>query len=360
MRTTKTKRKTKYRPLLELPPLTPEEYEGLRASISVNGVLTPILVDSDGPVRRIIDGNNRKTIADALGYDCPETVHQGDEEELRALARALNLARRHLSTFQKRQLIADQLKETPERSNRWVAKVLGVDHKTVGSVRRDLDSTGEIPQLEETVGLDGKTRPRPFFGGCNQVNVKQSDIATPPGLCQFLFDLISPHYPARTILDPCAGLDHVLTKPWCGTAKKIIWYEIKRDRDFFRRRKRFQDVQLVLCNPPFSGNPDGKELFCSKFLHHIFEIVPATTPVAIFVPFHFLLNSRIKSNDYAGRVNRYKWLRDACPPISGIVPLPQDVYSIDGNGPLIHSEILLFNMPRLPACTFVPERYLGW
>ena len=121
-----------------------------------------------------------------------------------------------------------------------------------------------------------------------------------------------------------------------------------------------QDVELILANPPFSGNPDGKELFCSKFLYHILEIVPATTPVAIFVPFHFMLNSRITSNDYAGRMNRYKWLRDSCPPITGIVPLPQDVYSVDGKGPLIHSEILLFNMPLIPACTFVSEKYLGW
>lgn len=95
MRTkTKPKRKTKprYLPLLDLPPLTAEEYDGLKASIAVNGVLNAILVDSDGPVRRIIDGNNRKEIANALRYPCPETVYHGDEEELRALARALNLA----------------------------------------------------------------------------------------------------------------------------------------------------------------------------------------------------------------------------------------------------------------------------
>lgn len=358
---TKTKpkktRTPRYRPLLDLPPLTPEEYDGLRASIAVNGVLNPILVDSDGPLRRIIDGSNRKKIADELGYECPEQIHLGDEEELRALARALNIARRHLSNFQKRQLVADQLKETPERSDRWVAKMLGVDHKTVGSVRADLGSSGELPRMAATVGQDGRTRRRPFFGGCNQTKTKANDVRTPDGLCQFLHDLISPHYPAKVILDPCAG-DGALTRPW--KKAKVRWFEIKRGRDFFRRRKPFPDIQLVLANVPFSGNPDSKELFCSKFLHHIFEIVPATTPVAIFVPFHFLLNSRVKSNTYAGRENRYAWLRDTCPPITGIVPLPQDVYSVDGKGPLVHSQVLFFNMPRLPACTFVPEQYLGW
>jgi len=237
--TTKTKSrrrsKPRYKPIIDLPPLTPEEYEGLKASIAVNGVLNPILVDSDGPVRRIIDGNNRKGVADDLGYECPETLHEGDEEELRALARALNLARRHLTQAQKRQLIADQLAETPERSNRWVGKMLGVHHATAASVRAELEATGHIIQLDATVGLDGKTRPRPFFGGYNQPVTKANDIRTPDGLCQFLFDLISPHYPARVILDPCAG-DGALAKPWRGTAKKIIWYEIAKGKDFFRER----------------------------------------------------------------------------------------------------------------------------
>ena len=52
----------------------------------------PILVDSDGPKRGIIDGNYRKQIADELGYDCPEIVQAGlEEDEKRTLARALNL-----------------------------------------------------------------------------------------------------------------------------------------------------------------------------------------------------------------------------------------------------------------------------
>jgi hypothetical protein len=237
--------------------------------------------------------------------------------------------------------------------------MLGVSHPTVASVRAELEATGKICQLDATVGLDGKTRPRPFFQGYNQPSVKQNDIATPAGLCQFLYDLISPHYPAKVILDPCAG-DGALSKPWRGTAKKIIWYEIKRNRDFFRARKRFLDVDLVVANPPFSGNPSGKELFPVKFLAKILKIVRPTTPIAIVVPFHFLLNSRIKSNDYAKRRNRYAWLREDVPPITGIIPLPQDAFVIDGKGPLVHSQILLFNMSKLEPCIFVPEEYLGW
>lgn len=157
-----TVRKTKkpvYQPVVTLPPLSYEEFTALRDNIAVNGVLVPIMVDCQGPRRKIIDGNYRKAIADELGYDCPEIVQEGlTGEGLRTLARALNLARRQLSTEQKRRLIADQLHETPERTNRWIGKQLGVHHATVASVRAELaPSVGQIIQLERRVGSDGKS-----------------------------------------------------------------------------------------------------------------------------------------------------------------------------------------------------------
>src|SRR3954447_2308134 len=115
----------RYEPVLELPPLPPEQYSALRDNIALNGVLVPILVDGDGPVRLIIDGDHRKRIADELGYECPEVVRAGlTDPEKRTLARALNLARRQLDQAGKRAIIADQLRETPDRSNRWVGRNL--------------------------------------------------------------------------------------------------------------------------------------------------------------------------------------------------------------------------------------------
>jgi DNA modification methylase len=147
--------KTKYDSVLKLPPLPYEAFIALRDNIAVNGVLVPIIVDEE---RQIIDGNYRKTIANELGYDCPEIVQKGlSVEEKRCLARALNLARRQLTQEQKRQLVADQLQETPERSNRWVGKQLGVHHATVASVRSEMESVGQIIQPEKHVGADGKT-----------------------------------------------------------------------------------------------------------------------------------------------------------------------------------------------------------
>ena len=161
----KVARKSAYRMLVELPPLSAEDYQGLRASIAVSGVVVPILVWPKGKIRYIVDGSHRKKIADELGYECPEIARADlTEEEARVMARALNLARRQLSTTQKRQIIADQLRETPEKSARWIGKMLGVSPQTVTSVRVELQSGAQIEHLDRIVGQDGKSYPVPTPG----------------------------------------------------------------------------------------------------------------------------------------------------------------------------------------------------
>src|SRR5271166_5261717 len=140
-----------------LPPLDPDTYSGLKANIAINGVQVPIVRDEKG---YILDGFARAKIAKELGYECPSVSVRGlSEQEKRSQVRALNLARRQLDNYAKRQIIADELRENPDRSNRWIAKSLGVDHKTVARVRTPMGATGDIPQLGYTIGADGKYRP---------------------------------------------------------------------------------------------------------------------------------------------------------------------------------------------------------
>lgn len=70
-----------------------------------------------------------------------------------------NLHRRHLSREKKQELLETLLKAKPKRSDREIAKLAKVDHKTVGAVRERLVTTGEIPHLDKTTGADGKARP---------------------------------------------------------------------------------------------------------------------------------------------------------------------------------------------------------
>lgn len=146
-----------------LPPLSDEEYAALKADIRTSGVLVPVEYDETGTV---LDGHHRvrawsELRAEGVSVpDFPRLTRIGlSEAQKRSHARKLNLMRRHLNTAQKREVIREQLRETPEISDRQIATLLGVDHKTVGSTRGDLESIGEIPQSDRQTS-DGRTYPR--------------------------------------------------------------------------------------------------------------------------------------------------------------------------------------------------------
>jgi hypothetical protein len=137
-----------------MPDLAPEIFAALKADVAKRGVLTPIDVDENG---YILDGHNRWRAHQESGRNeaPPVIVRSGlSEAEKMSFARRQNILRRHLSREEMRAVIAGQLRDTPERSNRSIAADLGVDHKTVGAVRKG--AGGEIPQVGERVGRDGK------------------------------------------------------------------------------------------------------------------------------------------------------------------------------------------------------------
>lgn len=148
MPTTKTKRRRTRNRYRLLPPLPPDEYEALKSNIALNGIIVPVVTDEND---NILDGFARRQIAEELGYECPTVVEPGlTEEEKRLLVRALNLARRQMNQAERRQLIADQLQETPHRSNKWIAKRLGSTHRTVKAVRDHLEAGGRFTPWKES------------------------------------------------------------------------------------------------------------------------------------------------------------------------------------------------------------------
>jgi hypothetical protein len=95
--------------------------------------------------------------------DYPHIIRPGlSEPEKRAHVRAISLLRRHLTQSQKRDLIADQLRETPEQSDRQIADTLRVSPTTVGTVRDKLQAGVQIGHLDHRVGKDGKRYPSVF------------------------------------------------------------------------------------------------------------------------------------------------------------------------------------------------------
>ena len=146
-----------------MPELTPEEFDALKASIAEKGVMVPVVYDSEG---QVLDGHHRlRAVAElrAEGVMVPDpsqtVLDDVSEERKRTYARELNLTRRHLSHAQKRWVVGEQMKDTPNLSDRQIASMLAVSPTTVGSVRRDLEERGELSKLDSRVGADGKVRP---------------------------------------------------------------------------------------------------------------------------------------------------------------------------------------------------------
>lgn len=86
------------------------------------------------------------------------------EISLETGAMSINRAYKQIRTRERREektqeLIKQQLKDTPEASDRQIGSRLGVDGKTVGTVRSEMEATSEIPKLVKRVGADGKERP---------------------------------------------------------------------------------------------------------------------------------------------------------------------------------------------------------
>jgi hypothetical protein len=147
-----------FHPLAELlPPMEGEEFDALVADIRANGLHDPIVMYEG----KILDGRNRYQACLAAGMQ-PITI-DGHEfiTDPAVFVISRNIHRRHLTAKQRRDVIAKLLKAQPEKSNRQIAEQTKADDKTVAAVRRDLEATAEIPQLEKTVGADGKARKQP-------------------------------------------------------------------------------------------------------------------------------------------------------------------------------------------------------
>jgi hypothetical protein len=136
-----------FHPLAEIFPLI----EG--RDIKANGPHEPIRLLDD----QILDGRNRYRACIAAGEEPVFVPYRGDDPA--AYVVSMNVARRHLTQEQKRELIAKLLEANPDRSDRRIAATTKTDHKTVGKVRRAKEARGEIPHVETKTDTTGRQQP---------------------------------------------------------------------------------------------------------------------------------------------------------------------------------------------------------
>jgi hypothetical protein len=148
-----------------LPLMSKDELRELADDIKRNGLREParILFDPKHRTYTLLDGRNR---LDALELDGVELFHNGKLSSFFqvsgvgdpvAYVISKNIRRRHLTSEQKRKLIAKLLKLNPEKSNLQIAKTVGANDKTVASVRADPRS--EIPNVATRTDTKGRKQP---------------------------------------------------------------------------------------------------------------------------------------------------------------------------------------------------------
>jgi len=147
-------------PYQVLQPLPAEQRAALKADIEAHGLQVAVVYDELG---NVIDGHTRDEIARELGMtDWPRVIRNGLSDEQKVdLAYALNLQRRHMTGDERREAIAAYLRRYPRKSDRQIAVSIGVDHKTVSVVRKDLDARGEIPHVDTRTDAQGRQQPVP-------------------------------------------------------------------------------------------------------------------------------------------------------------------------------------------------------
>lgn len=143
-------------PIAELmPAMSATEFDSLKSDIAAHGVREPIWMYEG----MVLDGRHRERACSELEKTCPAQIYDGDDPH--AFVVSLNIHRRHLTTPQRRDVIAKLLKATPEKSDRAIADLARSDHKTVAAVRAVISANGEIPhktERKETSGRNARGR----------------------------------------------------------------------------------------------------------------------------------------------------------------------------------------------------------
>jgi hypothetical protein len=140
-----------FHPLADVFPLMEgEEFDALVADIKAHGLVEQIVVLDD----MILDGRNRYRACIEAGIEPTYRPFTGDDPAVYVIS--ANIHRRHLTSQQKRELIAKLVKAQPEKSDRQIGKMAKADNKTVAAVRAEQERREEIPHVSKRTDTKGR------------------------------------------------------------------------------------------------------------------------------------------------------------------------------------------------------------
>ena len=141
------------------PMMTKDEIRALADDIKEHGLWEKVSYYYEGKKRFLLDGRNRAEALELLG----RRDHFDDGIEVvtdpYAYVITKNIHRRHLNVEDRQHLLITLIARSPEKSNRQLAKEVGVTDKTIAKARSKGEQLRSVPQLKKRTGADGKSRP---------------------------------------------------------------------------------------------------------------------------------------------------------------------------------------------------------
>jgi hypothetical protein len=161
-------------------PLIDEYAEMMQAGIQFDPAQG--LRDEDGQIY-IYDGLHRGEAAKQVGCSLLVAVKPGNKQEAEWLALTANQKHGLRRTREDNRRIVQLALRHPygvQLSDREIARHCGIDHKTVGKVRREMEVSGEIPQMESRLISRGGQNYVQTVRNDREMQTGQSDIT--PGV----------------------------------------------------------------------------------------------------------------------------------------------------------------------------------
>ncbi len=160
-----------------MPSLSDDEFNALQDDIAEHGVRSPIdVMHSDGRLV-VLDGNHRAAIAQFHGLTVPVRLAAVTGVEAIEWAVRANMIRRHLTSRQRRAVIAAEIERDPNRSDRVIAQLCGVSDKTVAAVRTTVEDSARDAGTDGTAGARGESATRKDSMGRSQPARKPRESA---------------------------------------------------------------------------------------------------------------------------------------------------------------------------------------
>jgi hypothetical protein len=156
----------KFHPLADaFPMMVGTEFDELVADIKAHGLIEPIVVHED----MVLDGRNRHRACIAAGVEPTFRPFTGDDAAVYVIS--ANIYRRHLNREQRGELLIKIIAAAPEKSDRQIAREIGVDPKTIGAARAKGEDVRKIPHV--STRTDTKGRKQPSRKGWSRERYKQ-------------------------------------------------------------------------------------------------------------------------------------------------------------------------------------------